>query len=136
MGADGAKVKGCYRFIYVFEDMVSGRFPHHHTSVMPKGIPTTGPTISKERVRNLFDLWNNALATLDSDPVAKRYSKDAVLLPTVSDTPRTDYALIKDNFDNFLKKKPQGVITAGNIICGEGWAQDAGVSVSVRVHHG
>jgi hypothetical protein len=53
----------------------------------------------------LFQLWNSALATLDPDAVAKRYAKKGVLLPTVSDVPRTDYALIKDYFDGFLKKK-------------------------------
>lgn len=56
-------------------------------------------SISKDEVRGLFSLWNNALATGNSALVAKRYAKDAVLLPTVSDIPRTDYALIKDYFD-------------------------------------
>jgi hypothetical protein len=31
-----------------------------------------------------------------------------VLLPTVSDKPRTDYDSVKDYFDGFLLKKPQG----------------------------
>jgi hypothetical protein len=42
---------------------------------------------------------------LDPDAVAKRYAKKGVLLPTVSDVPRTDYGLIKDYFEGFLKKK-------------------------------
>jgi hypothetical protein len=42
----------------------------------------------------------------DPDAVAKRYSSfKPVLLPTVSDVPRTDYHLIKDYFVGFLKKK-------------------------------
>ena len=45
--------------------------------------------ITEDEVKDLFQLWNNALATEDPDAVAKRYSKDAVLLPTVSDVPRT-----------------------------------------------
>ena len=45
------------------------------------------------------------MATEDPDAVAKRYSSNAVLLPTVSDVPRTDYDLIKDYFVNFLQKK-------------------------------
>jgi hypothetical protein len=54
-------------------------------------------------------------------------SKDAVLLPTVSDTPRTERALIKDYFDTFLKKKPQGTILDGKITIGANWAQDCSI---------
>ena len=61
--------------------------------------------ITQEEVKNLFYLWNSALATEDPDAVAKRYSSKPVLLPTVSDVPRTDYHLIKDYFVGFLKKK-------------------------------
>ena len=86
-----------------------------------------GAEISKDGVRALFNLWNDALATGDSRIVAKRYSSDPILLPTVSDTPRTDYDTIKDYFDNFLTMKPQGVILDGKIIMGPNWAQDAGV---------
>jgi uncharacterized protein (TIGR02246 family) len=68
------------------------------------------------------------LATGDSRIVASRYAKDAVLLPTVSDTPRTDYDSIKDYFDAFLLKKPQGkIITSYVKIGGEDWAQDNGI---------
>ena len=34
--------------------------------------------------------------------------KSPVLLPTVSDQPRTNYDSVKDYFDTFLLKKPQG----------------------------
>ena len=88
---------------------------------------TAGPDITKDEVRALFSLWNNALATGDSRIVAKRYAKNPVLLPTVSDTPRTDYSTIKDYFDGFLLKQPQGTILDGNILIGDGWAQDMGI---------
>ena len=91
------------------------------------GSKASAGTISESEVRSLFNLWNDALATLDSDKVASRYSSNPILLPTVSDTPRTDYATIKDYFDNFLKLKPQGVISEGKIVMGDGWAQDAGI---------
>jgi uncharacterized protein (TIGR02246 family) len=83
--------------------------------------------ISEGEVRALFYLWNDALATEDSRLVAKRYSSDPILLPTVSDEPRTDFASIKDYFDNFLKLKPQGVILDGKIKIGHNWAKDAGI---------
>jgi hypothetical protein len=90
--------------------------------------PTPVGDITPKQVRALFSLWNNALATGDSRLVASRYAtkSGAVLLPTVSDTPRTDFASIKDYFDGFLKKQPQGEILDGNIRIGDGWAQDAG----------
>ena len=46
--------------------------------------------ITKAEVRKLFDLWNDALHTGDPATVAKRYAKEGVLLPTLSDVPRTD----------------------------------------------
>lgn len=102
MGANGAKVKGRYTFVYVFEDG-EWKISQHHSSVMPES--TMPKAITEEEVKNLFYLWNSALATEDPDAVARRYSSKAVLLPTVSDVPRTDYHLIKDYFVGFLKKK-------------------------------
>lgn len=124
MGATGAKVKGRYTYVYVFEDG-EWKISQHHSSVMPEG--TKPEAISEAEVKNLFQLWNSALATEDPDAVAKRYASKAVLLPTVSDVPRTDYALIKDYFVGFLKKKPQGEILESNVTIGHNWCQDAGI---------
>jgi len=120
MGATGAKVKGRYSFIYVYEDG-EWKINHHHSSVMPEA--SKPQAINEEEVRGLFQLWNSALATEDPDAVAKRYANKAVLLPTVSDVPRTDYALIKDYFVGFLKKKPQGEILESNVTIGDNWCQ-------------
>eukprot|EP00568_Trieres_chinensis_P011355 CAMPEP_0183302438 /NCGR_PEP_ID=MMETSP0160_2-20130417/8217_1 /TAXON_ID=2839 ORGANISM="Odontella Sinensis, Strain Grunow 1884" /NCGR_SAMPLE_ID=MMETSP0160_2 /ASSEMBLY_ACC=CAM_ASM_000250 /LENGTH=130 /DNA_ID=CAMNT_0025465203 /DNA_START=81 /DNA_END=469 /DNA_ORIENTATION=- len=78
-------------------------------NIFSRSKKTGAPDITDEEVRALFLLWNDALATGDSRLVASRYASDAVLLPTVSDTPRTNPSLIKDYFDSFLLKKPQGV---------------------------
>ena len=64
---------------------------------------------------------------MDSETVARRYAKKAVLLPTVSDTPRTDHDSIKEYFDNFLKNKPQGTILESYAQVGNGWCKDVGV---------
>jgi len=124
MGATGKKVKGRYSFVYVYEND-EWKISHHHSSVMPEGIVTAEP-ITQSEVRDLFGLWNDALATKDPKKVAARYSKQGVLLPTVSDEPRTDFPGIVDYFTNFLKLEPQGEILDGNIIVGTNWAQDAG----------
>ena len=101
------------------------KIQNHHSSVMPES--TKPQPISEEEVRNLFQLWNSALATEDPDAVAARYSNNAVLLPTVSDVPRNSYALIKDYFVGFLKRKPQGTILESNVTVGHNWASDVGV---------
>jgi len=125
MGATGDVVKARYTYVYVFEEN-QWKIAHHHSSVMPEGIDIA-KAITEDEVRGLFHLWNDALATLDSDAVAKRYAKSGVLLPTVSDVPRTDYDSIKDYFDAFLLKKPQGVILESNVMIGTNWCQDAGI---------
>ena len=59
--------------------------------------------------------------------IEKCIDQSPVLLPTVSDVPRTDFASVKDYFDSFLLKKPQGEILDGNIKIGDGWASDTGI---------
>ena len=124
MGASGAKVKGRYTFVYVYEDG-EWKISHHHSSVMPEA--SKPKDITEAEVKNLFQLWNSALATLDSDAVAKRYAKKAVLLPTVSDIARTDYDSIKHYFDDFLKKKPRGQILESHVNIGSNICQDVGI---------
>ncbi|MFI6429988.1 SgcJ/EcaC family oxidoreductase [Rhodococcus oryzae] len=65
---------------------------------------------SPEQVAELFDTWNETLATGDPEAVADLYAPDAVLLPTVSNAVRTDRAGIVDYFTGFLPTKPSAVI--------------------------
>lgn len=62
-------------------------------------------------ITQLFEDWNAALATRDPEVVADLYAPDAVLLPTLSNTPRRDRAAIVDYFRDFLANAPQGRIT-------------------------
>jgi hypothetical protein len=97
-----------------------------NSAAQPAGVVVLSQPITKAEVRALFDLWNDALQTLDPETVAKRYAKDGVLLPTLSDVPRNDFEGIKDYFVGFLKKKPVGKVLEGEIFVGNNWAQDAG----------
>ncbi len=83
---------------------------------------------SKKQIASLFDTWNAALQTGDSEKVADLYAKDAVLLPTVSNQVRTDRAEIVDYFDHFLENKPVGkkTETIVNVLDADS-AIDAGV---------
>lgn len=61
-------------------------------------------------VADQFNIWNAALQTGDPATVASLYAPDGVLLPTVSNVVRKDYASKVDYFTSFLKLKPFGVI--------------------------
>lgn len=82
--------------------------------------------VEKAAVASLFDAWNLSLASLDPDVVAQRYWPDAVLLPTVSNTPRTSTAMIRDYFVHFLEKRPRGRIDSRSIQIGCNLAIDMG----------
>ncbi len=82
--------------------------------------------VTNEAVTGLFDKWNKSLATLKPDEVAKNYAPDAVLLPTVSNKPRTTTAEITAYFVDFLKKEPQGVIDTRTVRLGCNTASDVG----------
>lgn len=127
-GKDGSKTKARYSFLYTFDQVSqSWQIAHYHCSFMPESVITGSVEISKQQVENLFHLWNDALATEDADAVAKRYSKNAVLLPTVSDEPRTDYASIREYYQNFLLLQPQGRVLESHVRTGPDWAKDVGI---------
>ena len=88
---------------------------------------TKGQVITESEVKQLFSVWNDALSTGDADAVTRRYAKGAVLLPTVSDIPRTTYDGIKDYFDHFLELKPDGKIIESYVSIGEDWCKDVGI---------
>ena len=82
---------------------------------------------SAQDIAALFDRWNAALATLDPDKVVALYAPEAVLLPTVSNKPRTTHEEIRDYFVHFLEKKPQGAIDFRIIKIGCNSALDTGL---------
>ncbi len=82
--------------------------------------------VSKEQVAALFDRWNAALQTKNPDEVVKNYAEGAVLLPTVSNKPRTTPQEIREYFVHFLEKSPKGTINTRTIHLGCNNAFDAG----------
>ncbi|MEN4535886.1 SgcJ/EcaC family oxidoreductase [Pantoea agglomerans] len=82
---------------------------------------------SEQDVANLFDAWNDSLATGDATKVSELYVSDAVLLPTISNQVRlTDQERI-DYFKDFLKKGPRSKIDSRTIRIGCNKAIDTGV---------
>lgn len=82
---------------------------------------------TKQLAEDLFNKWNDALQTGSAKKVASLYAENAVLLPTVSNLPRTTPAEIEDYFNHFLEKKPFGMIKQRNIKKGCNKITDAGI---------
>ena len=66
--------------------------------------------VTTAQVDGLFAGFNAAWATKNPQTVTNLFAPDAVLLATVSNTPRTTPALINDYFVSFLKNSPVGTI--------------------------
>lgn len=74
--------------------------------------------VTEPQVAAQFDKFNAAFASKNPDTVTSLFTKDAVLLATMSNTPRTDHAGIRDYFVGFLKNSPVGIITSSTIDIG------------------
>jgi uncharacterized protein (TIGR02246 family) len=83
-----------------------------------KAKPVACAAVTEAQVAKQFDKFNAAWATKNPDTVTSLFTKDAVLLATVSNTPRTDHAGIRDYFVGFLKGSPVGSITSSTIDIG------------------
>jgi uncharacterized protein (TIGR02246 family) len=81
--------------------------------------------VTTAAVEAQFAKFYAAWATKNPDTVTALFGKDAVLLATVSNKPRTDAAGIRDYFVGFLKNSPVGTITSSNI--------DLGCNMATRV---
>ena len=65
-------------------------------------------TVTKDQVAALFDRWNASLQTKNPEEVVKNYAADAVLLPTVSNKPRTTPEGDRRLFRALRSEKPEG----------------------------
>ncbi len=74
--------------------------------------------VSQTQVDALFGKFNAVWATKDPATVTKLFTKDAVLLATVSNKPRTNHAEIQDYFVGFLKGSPVGTINSSTFKMG------------------
>ena len=82
---------------------------------------------TKKLAEDLFKQWNEALQTGNAKTVAQLYAEDAVLLPTVSNLPRTSPDEIEDYFNHFLQKKPYGIVKQRIVKKGCNKLTDAGL---------
>lgn len=76
-----------------------------------------GECTNREEISALFSNWNDALQTGNPDAVANLYSKEGILLPTVSNKVRVDHASIAEYFHHFLELKPKGTLNEVHLSC-------------------
>ncbi|WP_298161264.1 SgcJ/EcaC family oxidoreductase [Brevundimonas sp.] len=73
------------------------------------------PVVTQAMVESQFARFNDAWATGDPDVVTALFTNEPVLLATVSNTPRTTPALVRDYFVSFLRSKPVGRIETSTV---------------------
>jgi uncharacterized protein (TIGR02246 family) len=95
-------------------------------------VPNCAP-VSEEQVAGLFNWFNEAWASQDPAKVTALFTRDAVLLATVSNSPRTTPAGVNDYFVTFLRNAPVGKIDTSTIKLGCNVASRVGTwTVSLR----
>ena len=70
---------------------------------------------SKGTIEVQFKRFNDSWQTHDPDKVTALFLPDAVLLPTVSNKPRTTHTEIRDYFDHFLLSRPIAKIDTSTV---------------------
>jgi uncharacterized protein (TIGR02246 family) len=88
------------------------------TSSLASARPMQCAPVTTAAVEGLFAKFNGAWATKDPAKVTAQFTKDAVLLATVSNTPRTTPEGINDYFVSFLKNSPVGTINTSTVKLG------------------
>lgn len=87
----------------------------------------TCQTPTEQDISALFDRWNRSLQTGDPQQVLANYAAGSLLLPTLSNKPRTTPAEQADYFVHFLANKPVGTIDWRSIHIDCNTAVDAGL---------
>jgi uncharacterized protein (TIGR02246 family) len=88
---------------------------------------TQPPVVTEQQVRGWFVEWNNAMATGDPNVVANRYAQQAVMMATVSDTPRTTPQEILEFYQLFLGSRPQAKSLQSFVTISTHWCKDMGI---------
>jgi len=83
--------------------------------------------VNNKDIEALFDRWNASLKTNDAVKVDANYTDKAVLLPTLSNTPKVTRSQRIAYFKNFLAKHPTATIDSRTIKINCNTAIDTGL---------
>jgi uncharacterized protein (TIGR02246 family) len=94
----------------------------------PSPVPAETPCqlLSEAQVADLFDRWNESLATQSAGEVVKNYAESAVFLTTYSDKPRLTQQERYDYYTEILKRHPQLKVDQRVVHIGCNMANDTG----------
>ena len=73
------------------------------------------PAVTAAQVEAQFERFADAWATRNPDTVTALFTREPVLLATVSNTPRTTPAAVRDYFVGFLRAAPVGRIDTSTV---------------------
>lgn len=96
-------------------------------TLQAQAAPAHCQALDQAQALDLFKQWSDSLQTRDAAKVAALYSDDAVLLPTVSKTPRLTPAARVDYFEHFLSEGPSGQLDSHHLQAGCNVATLAGL---------
>lgn len=83
--------------------------------------------VTEQEIASLFDRWNQSLQTGEPGKVVANYSRNSILLPTVSNKPRFTAEEKEDYFRHFLENMPSGRIDMRYVEIGCNAAVDSGL---------
>jgi len=95
---------------------------------LPSPVPaeTSCQLLSEGQVADLFERWNESLATQSAGEVVKNYAESAVFLTTYSDKPRLTQQERFDYYTEILKRHPQLKVDQRVVHIGCNMADDTG----------
>lgn len=85
------------------------------TMATPAQAAQTCPSVTPAQIEAQFARFNDAWATRNPDAVAALFTRQPVLLATLSNTPRTTPAAVRDYFVGFLKNSPSARLDTSTI---------------------
>lgn len=83
--------------------------------------------LQTEQVEALFEKWEASIRSGIPEDVVRNYTKDSILIPTLSNEIRDSDKSRESYFRKFLKKKPSAKINYRKINTGCNFATDSGI---------
>lgn len=85
--------------------------------------------LQSEQVESLFEKWETSIRSGNAEKVLNNYTKDSILIPTLSNNIRNSDESIKSYFVDFLKKNPSAKVNYRKIETGCNFAIDSGTYI-------
>ena len=95
------RVLSCFICLFIIQDEIA--FAKGEKDVLEK-VPSN---VTESEITALLDKWRKGIESGNQKEVVSLYSKNAILLPTISDKIEYGHSEIGKYFDHFLKLQPK-----------------------------